>query len=100
MAKHVIKLDKEVKYLSEVMDDLPHDAFIDKGVTCCGGTTIVLTNNEYYIVAVHSIALLKNKCEQHPDVLGVYGDTNLEEINDILNLVERRLLLHMILYQD
>ena len=92
MAKHVIKLDKEVKYLSEVMDDLPHDAFIDKGVTCCGGTTIVLTNNEYYIVAVHSIALLKNKCEQHPDVLGVYGDTNLEEINDYLEFGGKKII--------
>lgn len=87
-----IKLDKNVKYLSEIMDDLPHNAFIDKGVTCCGGTTIVLTNDEFYVVAVHSIALLKNKCEQHKNVLGVYGDTTSDEIIDFLEFGGKKII--------
>lgn len=77
----IVKIDKNIRYLSEVLDDLPHNAFIDKGITDCGGTTLVLTNNEPYIVAVHSIALLKNKCEQHKDVLGVYSDISNDEIS-------------------
>lgn len=79
-----IKIDKNIRYLSEIMSDLPHNAFIDKGVTDCGGTTLVLTNKENYVVAVHSIALLKNKCEQHPHVLGVYGETPTDEISNFL----------------
>ena len=87
-----IKIEKNVKYLSEIMEDLPHNAFIDKGVTACGGTTIVLTNNEPYVIAVHSIALLKNKCEQHKNVLGVYGETTSQEINEFIEFGGKKII--------
>lgn len=87
-----IKIEKNVKYLSEIMEDLPHNAFIDKGVTACGGTTIVLTNDEPYVLAVHSIALLKNKCEQHKNVLGVYGETTAQEINEFLEFGGKKII--------
>lgn len=87
-----IKIDKNVRYLYEIIDDLPHNAFIDKGVTGCGGTTIVLTNDEYYVVAVHSIGLLKNKCEQHENVLGVYGDVPSEEISNYIEFGGKKII--------
>lgn len=87
-----IKIDKGVKYLSDIMTDLPHNAFIDKGVTACGGTTIVLTNDEPYVVAVHSIALLKNKCDQHKNVLGVYGETSSKEITDFVEFGGKKII--------
>lgn len=84
----VITVDDNVRYLDEMMDDLPHNAYIDKGITNCGATTLVLTNNENYVIAVHSIALLENKCEQHPNVLGVHGDINLDEIRNYLDYTD------------
>lgn len=71
-----IKFKKGLKYVSESLPDLPHNAYINKSVTSCGGTTLVLTNKENYIVAVHSIGLIKNKIEQHPNVCGVYGEVS------------------------
>lgn len=87
-----VDIDNNVRYLSEIMYDLPHDAFIDKGVTDCGGTTLVLTNNEKYVVAVHSLGLLKNKCEQHPHVLGVYGETPNDEISNFIEFGGKKII--------
>ena len=87
-----INIDNKIRYLSELMNDLPHDAFIDKGVTDCGGTTLVLTNDEKYVVAVHSLGLLKNKCEQHPNVLGVYGETPNDEISNYIEFGGKKII--------
>lgn len=80
----VVTIPDNVHYLDEIMNDLPHNSYIDKGITNCGATTLVLTNNENYVIAVHSIALLENKCEQHPNVLGVHGDVSLDEIRNYM----------------
>ena len=66
-----INVPKEYIYLSDVPEiktiynnDLPHNAVIDKQLTGVGGTHIVLTNNEPYIVAVHMLRMISNKVEQ------------------------------------
>ena len=82
--KTVITVPKNYIYFSEFLDDLPHNSYIDKQVTGCGGTTLVLTNKEPYVVAVHSKAMVYNKSIQHKNVLGVTGDTKDEEITDYL----------------
>ncbi len=82
--KTVITVPKNFIYFSEFLDDLPHNAYIDKQVTGCGGTTLVLTNKEHYVVAVHSKAMVYNKSIQHKNVLGMTGDTKDEEITDYL----------------
>ncbi|TXG81242.1 MAG: hypothetical protein E6R13_06515 [Spirochaetes bacterium] len=82
--KTVITVPKNFIYFSEFLDDLPHNAYIDKQVTGCGGTTLVLTNKESYVVAVHSKAMVYNKSIQHKNVLGMTGDTKDEEITDYL----------------
>jgi len=45
-----------------VMQDLPHNCIFNKVRTGCGATTIALTNNENYIIAVPTTELIENKC--------------------------------------
>lgn len=45
-----------------VMEDLPHNCIFNKVRTGCGATTIALTNNENYIIAVPTTELIANKC--------------------------------------
>ena len=43
------------------MEDLPHNCIFNKVVTGCGGTTVVLSNSEDYVIAVPTTALIINK---------------------------------------
>lgn len=43
------------------LDDLPHNCIFNKVVTGCGGTTIVLFNDEFYVIAVPTTELIINK---------------------------------------
>lgn len=43
------------------LPDLPHNCIFNKVVTGCGGTTIVLFNNENYVIAVPTTELITNK---------------------------------------
>lgn len=43
------------------LDDLPHNCIFNKVVTGCGGTTIVLFNDELYVIAVPTTELIINK---------------------------------------
>lgn len=74
-------IPKEFKYLTtDLLPDLPDNAYIHKGVTGCGGTTLALTNDVKYVIAVPMINLIHNKTSQHNSVLGVYGDVMSDEI--------------------
>ena len=84
MNKTIIQAASKYRYISEFLDDLPANAYIDKQVTGCGGTTLVLTNKEPYVVAVHSKAMVYNKTAQHKNILGITGETRDEEITDYL----------------
>lgn len=84
MNQQIINIPSGTNYLSDVMDDLPHNAYINKGVTGCGGTTLALTNDKPYIVAAHSKTMVLNKTSQLQNVLGVTGDTKDQEIKDYL----------------
>lgn len=44
------------------MDDFPENCIFNKVKTGCGATTIALTNNENYIIAVPTKELVVNKC--------------------------------------
>lgn len=67
--------------------DLPHNAYIMKGMTGVGGTTIALDNDESYVIACHTISLIKEKCNQ-PEYVGkvlpVTSETSNEEIMKFL----------------
>lgn len=75
----------DANYLSELMDDLPHNAYINKGATGCGGTTLAITNNENYVIAVHSKNVVINKSKQHKNLCPIYSETTPDDINDYLN---------------
>lgn len=61
------------KYLSEVIDKLPSNVLIHKGVTGCGGTTLEMTCDRCSIIVVPFMSLIMNKKEQHDKK----GDVNL-----------------------
>lgn len=81
---YVITFDKEYQYITEdLLPDLPDNAYIHKGCTGVGGTTLVLTNPVSYVITVPMKNLIDNKLSQETDknrVLGVTGDTSKEEI--------------------
>ena len=84
MKETIINIPSGTRYLSEVISELPYNAYINKGVTGCGGTTLALTNEQPYVVAVHSKAMVENKVSQHSKVMGVTGDVSDEQIFESL----------------
>jgi hypothetical protein len=63
-------------YLSEFMEDLPDNAFLNKITTGCGMTSLALTTNRKYVICVPFVALVKNKLiwckEKSINAIGIY----------------------------
>ncbi len=72
-------------FLSDQIDQLPLNCLFDKGKVGCGGTTIALTNNTNYVIAVPFVSLVENKTKQHTNVLGVSGTTTDKQIKNYLS---------------
>lgn len=73
------KAPEGAKHLSEFLSDLPSNVILDKGKTGCGGTTLALTSQKNYIIAVPTIGLVEDKidwCKKHgyDNVLAVQGE--------------------------
>lgn len=69
-----IKIESSDGYLH--LKDLPHNCIFNKVITGCGGTTIVLENNENYVIAVPTTELIVNKtgvCEADESVVDFKG---------------------------
>lgn len=82
---NLVTINKEIKYLSEVISDFPANCIFDKGKVGAGATTIALTNTENYIIAVPFVSLIENKVAQHKStVLGVYNLTTSAKIKNYL----------------
>jgi len=62
---------------------------LDKGITGCGATTFAIENRRSTLIAAPTVNLIKNKMEQHADLLGVYGDVSNREIADYLQTHDR-----------
>ena len=78
------------------MKDLPYNCIFNKVKTGCGATTIALTNDENYIIAVPTTELIENKCYPTKDgkswnkkdrkvgespafnLFGLYGNTTMD----------------------
>lgn len=54
-----LKIESQNGYLN--LTDLPSNCIFNKVITGCGGTTIVLFNNENYVIAVPTTELITNK---------------------------------------
>ena len=74
-----IQIPSKTIYLSEALNNtLPINCIFNKGKVGAGGTTIALTSEEDYIIAVPYVALIQNKVDQSKDnALG--STTNLME---------------------
>ena len=73
--------------LSNIIKDFPNNCYVNKQITGCGGTTLVLRNAVNYVVLVPYINLLKSKVADNQDIvdlIGVYGETESEEITAYL----------------
>lgn len=89
--KEQIKIKPEVKYLSDVMNELPKNCLFNKGATGAGGTTIALTEDSNTIIAVPFVSMIKSKVSQsyasnlYPyELFGLYGDVKVEALKDYL----------------
>ena len=97
-----IKIPKGIEYISDIPEikttynnDLPHNAVVSKQLTGTGGTSIALTNDQPYIIAVHLVEMIKCKVEQkerYPNVLGVYGSISVGEIQDYVKNGGKKIL--------
>lgn len=58
----MIKLDIQERDGFLIMKDFPENCIFNKVKTGCGATTIALTNDENYIIAVPTTELIENKC--------------------------------------
>lgn len=76
----IILQANQSNYLSEFLEDLPDNGFLNKVTTGCGNTYLALTAKKNYIIAVPYISLIKNKLASHPTAFGVYGDIKDSEI--------------------
>lgn len=74
MLQQIIAPDNAL-YLSEFLEELPKGILFKKS-TGVGGTQLALTSQSPYIITVPTVELIKNKCFQHPHVLGVYSITH------------------------
>lgn len=76
MITKLIKADFNLKFLSEVIPELPSKVLLNKGVTGCGGTTLEIKSNRDSIILVPTINLVINKTSAHYNLIGVYGDVS------------------------
>jgi hypothetical protein len=84
MSKNIILPKDSAEYLSDFMTELPVNCLFDKGKTGCGGTTIAIQNEIDTIIAMPYVNVIKNKTDQHPELLGIYQGVTDQEILDYL----------------
>ncbi len=84
MSKNIILPKDSDEYLSDFMTELPVNCLFDKGKTGCGGTTIAIQNEIDTIIAMPYVNVIKNKTDQHPELLGIYQGVTDQEILDYL----------------
>ena len=83
--------------------DLPHNCIFNKVVTGCGGTTVVLSNSEDYVIAVPTTELIINKTgrtdaglslfkseERSQPIFGLFGKFNSQVASDLNSYLESK----------
>ena len=66
----MVKLEIQERDGFLIMEDFPENCIFNKVKTGCGATTIALTNDENYIIAVPTTELVINKCYPPKDKNG------------------------------
>jgi hypothetical protein len=68
-------------YLSDIYPyDLPSGVYLNKVMVGCGATHSAITNDKDYIIIVPYINLVKSKCKQHPNLVGVHGRITIPDV--------------------
>jgi hypothetical protein len=89
-------IDKE--FASQAMQRIPK-GYIDKTICGCGLTTVCLENDRNTVIAMPSIALVRNKEDQYKvgakrrvshTVLGVYGQIGEEEVKRHISICNEK----------
>lgn len=75
---------KDALYVSEFMTDFPN-GILQKRECGVGNTHLAITNHENYIIAVPIVELIENKCIQHDNLVGVYGNMQFKEFKELLD---------------
>lgn len=73
--------------LSDVITDFPDNCYVNKQITGCGGTTLVLRNHVEYVVLVPYVNLLLSKLSDNIDkshIIGLYSETETKDLEDFL----------------
>ena len=78
-----------IEEIPEIGQHLPENCILDKGITGCGATSLAITNDRSTLIAAPTVNLIKNKIQEHPDLLGVYGGVTNQEIADYLKVHDR-----------
>lgn len=83
----VVKIKKEILYLSDVIKELPHNCILNKGITGCGGTTVELVSKRNSIILVPTTNLVINKSNDST-IFGLYGKVSIKELETYINNIE------------
>lgn len=75
---------KWIEQIPQLENRLPENCILDKGITGCGATRLAITNDRSTLIAAPTVNLIKNKMQEHADLLGVYGGVTNQEIADYL----------------
>ena len=85
-----ITISANGKYLSDFMDDLPHNSYINKGITGCGGTTVEINASRNSIIVVPTKELVRNKSDGI-NIYGLFGD--IKGNKGIKNYIDTKVIL-------
>lgn len=75
-----VSIDRSIRFLSDYYEFLPSKCLLNKGLTGVGGTHVELTSNRNSIILVPTINLVINKTENKENIIGVHGDTSIDDI--------------------
>ena len=75
--------------LSDALDDLPDNVYLNKTTTGCGATHICLTNSVPYVVIVPYKSAIKNKTDSKEGIAGIIKVEGGVTITDVINAVNQ-----------
>ena len=74
--------------LSDVLDDLPDNVYLNKTSTGCGATHLCLTNDVNYVVIVPYRSAIHNKTNKKSGISNIIAVEGGVTVEDIVNAVE------------
>lgn len=91
---------KGCSFISQFLEDLPDNVYLNKVLTGSGCTTVAILNEVNYVIAVPFISLIANKCANHKNVCPVYGDIFDLEIEEYINNPDIKIKKFMVTYDS